>query len=357
MLLLDTSHDPRAVLSQARSAGLDAGAVAVYTDDGGAGAFVATPQVVRDLLAAGVAVLPIFNGATVNSGDPSRAGGDAAQAVKELQALGVPQGCAVAYDIERVADAIITPAYLVGVVQALLDGGWVPLVYCSARDPQFSFRVLDGALQAAAATMAKAQYWLASWKAQGDPPQPAPDWSDPLGPAGLPWQPIHQGQVTAWQYQSDVLGGAADLSVTRPPLDGVLWSPPKPAPTYIVPATYDPSQGGVLIPCTFGGPKGSADYTVIVDTGDELGPTFPQEIADALGLPNLGSLTISGATGTGTAFWTSVDVTLAGRTWKGVRGAVDPEYQGKPLLGLPFFLQVGKGLELDFAQGLLRFGG
>ena len=357
MLILDTAQDPRNVLSQARSAGLDIGAVAVYTSDGGAGAFAATPEVISDLHKAGVAVLPVFNGATVNSGDPSQAGGDAARAVKELSALAVPKGCAVAYNIETAADAIITPPYLTGVVEAILDAGWVPLIYCAGFDPKFSYNVLDGALEAAPAAMAKAQYWLASWKAEGDPPQPAPSWSDSQGPAGLPWQPIHQGQVTAWQYQANILGGAADLSVTRPPLDGILWSVPNPATTYTVPATYNPSQGGVLIPCTFGGPKGSVTYMAIVDTGDELGPTFPQEVADALGLPNLGALTITGATGTGAAYWTSVNVTLAGHTWMFMRGVVDPEYQGKPLLGLPFFLQVGKQLSLDFTQGLLTFGG
>jgi hypothetical protein len=236
MILLDTSRDPRIVLPQARAAGLAVSAVNVYTDDGGCGAFVSDAQVVADLHGSGVAVLVTFNGATVNGGDPSQAGGDARRAVQEMD--WVPAGVAVGYDLERVADAVMTPPYLVGVVAALA-ARWTPLLYVSGYDPKFG-ALLTQALALDPQTMAKARWWLASWLTTGDPPAPEPPWTDPLGADGLHWSATNRAAVICRQYAGGAMQGTADLSTYGGERGALLWAPAAPAPPPPTPNGADP---------------------------------------------------------------------------------------------------------------------
>jgi hypothetical protein len=224
--MIDAAGDLLVLAPQVEASGIAISSAVVYTGTGGAGAKVATAAYVSALQAMGYGVLACFNDATVDSGSATNAGEDGTQAVRQLSALSVPKGCAVAYDIERVADSILTGPYIVGVAQALLAADWIPLLYVSGFDPRFG-QVFDEALALDYGTMAKCLFWLASWKSVGPPPAPTPDWSDPKGPAGLPWQKVHQDQVAAWQYAGV---GTFDLSIVRAPLDTLLWRAPAPAP-------------------------------------------------------------------------------------------------------------------------------
>ena len=81
----------------------------------------------------------------------------------------------------------------------------------------------------------------------------------------------------------------------------------------------------------------TANSPFILDTGAfEL--TVSQQTASDLGLPNLGSLTISGVTGSATAYTSEVDVQIAGQTFAHVSCVVDPSLAGTQLFGLRFFV-------------------
>lgn len=81
----------------------------------------------------------------------------------------------------------------------------------------------------------------------------------------------------------------------------------------------------------------TANSPFILDTGAfEL--TLSQQTASGLGLPNLGPLTISGVTGSATAYTSEVDVHIAGQTYPHVSCVVDPSLAGTQLFGLRFFI-------------------
>ncbi len=84
--------------------------------------------------------------------------------------------------------------------------------------------------------------------------------------------------------------------------------------------------------------KGSATNSpFILDTGAfEL--TVSQQTANSLGLPNLGSLTIAGVTGSAQAYNSEVDVQIGGQTYTRVSCVVDPSLAGTQLFGLRFFI-------------------
>lgn len=243
--MLDCSVNAATVLQMDAVTRIQPQAIVAYTGTGGAGVYMATPSYVQSLFARGLRVLAVFNDPTVDSGHTGEAGGDADRAVVEFMRLNVPKGRAVGYDIERVADDVISGAYLVGVVVTILDAGWIPVLYVSGFDPQFS-RVLDEALALDPTNMARCYFWLASWITEGELPAP-PDWSNPRGPAGLPWQAVHIAQVVAWQWGN---AGDFDLSIVHASLDNLLWAPsapPAPEPTPTPTPTQDTTSSQAQI--------------------------------------------------------------------------------------------------------------
>ena len=84
----------------------------------------------------------------------------------------------------------------------------------------------------------------------------------------------------------------------------------------------------------------------ILDTGAfEL--TVSQQTATSLGLPNMGSLMISGVTGSATAYQSEVDLQIGGQAYTHVSCVVDPSLSGTQLFGLRFFIDRQLQLTLD----------
>ncbi len=90
----------------------------------------------------------------------------------------------------------------------------------------------------------------------------------------------------------------------------------------------------------------------ILDTGAfEL--TLSEHTAATLGLPNLGTLTIQGVTGTATAYQSEVDLQIGGQTYAHVACIVDPSLGGTQLFGLRFFIDSQLQLTLNPAAQTL----
>lgn len=84
----------------------------------------------------------------------------------------------------------------------------------------------------------------------------------------------------------------------------------------------------------------------ILDTGAfEL--TLSESTATALGLPNLGTLTVQGVTGSATAYQSEVDVQIGGQPFAHVPCIVDPSLGNTQLFGLRFFIDQQLQLTLN----------
>ena len=104
------------------------------------------------------------------------------------------------------------------------------------------------------------------------------------------------------------------------------------------------------LPLSYRGSNANSPF--ILDTGAfEL--TVSQQTANSLGLPNLGTLTISGVTGSAPAYNSEVDVQIGGQTFRHVSCVVDPSLAGTQLFGLRFFIDRQLQLTLNtVAQSL-----
>lgn len=92
----------------------------------------------------------------------------------------------------------------------------------------------------------------------------------------------------------------------------------------------------------------------ILDTGDAVGPVFNGAVAQALALPSLGDLQVSGAGGATTNYITKATISFGGLTFKDEKGAIDTHLQGASLLGLPFFLSKTSSLKFDFETMMIQ---
>jgi predicted aspartyl protease len=93
--------------------------------------------------------------------------------------------------------------------------------------------------------------------------------------------------------------------------------------------------------------------TMILDTGDAIGPTFNAADAQRLGLVPGEPIGVSGAGGQSQVLATTATIQLGRESFADEPCAIDAELGGPSLLGLPFFLRNALRLELDFAAGLL----
>lgn len=100
----------------------------------------------------------------------------------------------------------------------------------------------------------------------------------------------------------------------------------------------------------------SKDVVFVIDTGDAIGPVFNAADAQALSLPNTGSIGASGAGGSVQLYATQATIGLGGITYTDESGAVDVNLEGNSLLGLPFFIKQGGVLAFDFANMTVSFG-
>lgn len=88
---------------------------------------------------------------------------------------------------------------------------------------------------------------------------------------------------------------------------------------------------------------------MIMDTGAfEL--TFNQNVANALNLPNLGSIQIGGVGGQANAYQSVCTLNLGGQTYADVPCIVDPSFTDSGLFGLRFFVDNQLALALDTAS-------
>ncbi|MDQ0201666.1 putative aspartyl protease [Neobacillus ginsengisoli] len=85
---------------------------------------------------------------------------------------------------------------------------------------------------------------------------------------------------------------------------------------------------------------------MILDTGAfEL--TFNGDVANALGLPNLGAIQIGGIGGTTQAYQSVCNLQIGDQMYSDVPCIVDPDFQDAGLFGLRFFVDNQLALQLD----------
>lgn len=90
---------------------------------------------------------------------------------------------------------------------------------------------------------------------------------------------------------------------------------------------------------------GTAD-NMLLDTGAfEL--TFNGDVANALGLPNLGSIQIGVVVGTAQAYQSICNLQIGDQTYTDVPCIVDLNFQGAGLFGLRLFVDNQLALQLD----------
>ncbi|MCF8565162.1 retroviral-like aspartic protease family protein [Alicyclobacillus tolerans] len=91
---------------------------------------------------------------------------------------------------------------------------------------------------------------------------------------------------------------------------------------------------------------------MIMDTGAfEL--TFNGNVANQLGLPNLGAIQIGGVGGSASAYQSVCNLNIGGQTYSNVPCIVDPSFSGAGLFGLRFFVDNQLALALDTVNQVL----
>ena len=103
-------------------------------------------------------------------------------------------------------------------------------------------------------------------------------------------------------------------------------------------------QDSIVIKAAVGGHP----VSLILDTGDAIGPVFNSADAARLGLQRGEPFGVEGAGGASTSYETTASITFDDVTYPDEPSAIDDDLQGDSLLGLPFFLQKCAVLSLDF---------
>lgn len=380
-LLFDTAQDARPLIGHLGLTGcvgvgryLFAGATDAQGNVPQPVATPLTPDEAQAILAGGLAILPIDNGIGWGdtTGPNAYANGQrkAQQAVARAQAMSVPAGTYIAFDLE---DWAVDPDFFRGYCQVMRQSPYAGsgIVYGSLGGAwRQSFQQASQQDADVARCLIWTGRWIGSWT--GTPPAWDPQDPDP--------------RCVLWQFTDQGPQGV-DLSLVRLPLASIgpvpegLWlpggkagSPMPPAPAQPPQASPPPAQqpqtspsgfvqvpftiqgGEVTIQATFASGGRSLTPDCIVDTGDAVGPMVGPDVAQQLGLPNFGPVQVSGVGGQVASYWTQVDITVGGVPFPGVRAVVDPAWQGPPLLGLPFWRQAGNELVFDFAASVLGFG-
>lgn len=97
----------------------------------------------------------------------------------------------------------------------------------------------------------------------------------------------------------------------------------------------------------FNAQGGGNDILFQLDTG-AYEPLLSKQVAQVLGLRNLGNLTVTGLGGNDPAYYSQMTLTLGGQTFDNIPCLVDERYSGTSLLGYGFF--TGHGYDLLISQ-------
>lgn len=97
----------------------------------------------------------------------------------------------------------------------------------------------------------------------------------------------------------------------------------------------------------FNAQGGGQDILFQLDTG-AYEPLVSKQVAQVLGLRNLGNLTVTGVGGNDPAYNSQMTLTIGGQTFGNIPCLVDERYTGTPLLGYGFF--TGHGYDLLISQ-------
>jgi hypothetical protein len=125
-------------------------------------------------------------------------------------------------------------------------------------------------------------------------------------------------------------------------------TPPATQPTPAALAVFHGTilNDGFYFDIPLGGPDTETSVRCQLDTG-AFEMLLTAAIAEALHLPNLGAVDISGVTGSATAYNSEVTVVVGDNRYTGVHCVVDPSFTGNPLFGLRFFLDHRIALALN----------
>jgi hypothetical protein len=248
-------------------------------------------------------------------------------AARAAAGLLAPAGTLVALDIE--AGWSPSADWVAWWVYGLMSAGYRPAVYGSPSDAGFASAVVE-ARERYADIARRLILWAASWSDRWP--------SDVRGLAPSGWQYAGNRELSS--------GVTVDLDMWRADTPG-LWMPDlRPVATPTLPLTVHGSSS----PYTFTFPltlRGTHPYQtwILHDTGAfEL--LLDGQTAKACGAPNLGLTEVAGVTGSSEAYWSEVDVTIAGRTWRRVPCVVDPGAT-QSLWGYRFYEDHGYGLQID----------
>lgn len=177
---------------------------------------------VAQIHAAGLAVCLCYNGATPTDVASVQAVGkaNAAVAVKHAQAIGTPIGVALFVDIE--AGWSPSVAFLIGWIEGVHNGGYVPGAYLNAQDANH----INPVLAAITATGIQMALWSSEPEYTAWLNEALGTWYDfsqtPLGE--------HADLVVLHQYGENEQGGSVDLDIASDAGMAVLWGPKPPAP-------------------------------------------------------------------------------------------------------------------------------
>lgn len=184
---------------------------------------------VAQIHAAGLAVCLCYNGATPTDVASVQAVGkaNAAVAVKHAQAIATPIGVALFVDIE--AGWSPSVAFLIGWIEGVHNGGYVPGAYLNAQDANH----INPVLAAITATGIQMALWSSEPEFNSWVNESLNEWYDfsqtPLGE--------HAGIVVLHQYGENEQGGSVDLDIASDAGMAVLWGPtaakPKPSVTRV----------------------------------------------------------------------------------------------------------------------------
>ena len=154
-------------------------------------------------------------------------------------------------------------------------------------------------------------------------------------------------------YAPGVESPASVIEVQVPPYGASSGSTPSTGAAPLATVSLTEVQDSFQFSYPLTGPDGTADVPFVLDTG-AFEILLPQSVADALGLPNLGPLQVSGVGGSSTAYQSQVTLSIGTETFADVNCVVDPTFT-QNLFGARLLIDHGLAILVDPVAQTLSF--